>query len=166
MSTAEATPPPAVDPLADEPREPLPSWIQKITKDWAGLRLTHEAMMLDKINKQNQRVLSLADMTRTGKFDAPLPPQSSDDMGINVGNESKEYHYHYQMAGSGGPQSPSSPLSSLGKLLTAAGIGVGGLLAWQNWPEQTQPSAPPAVEQPPPIEFNDRNWNLGVEVKD
>lgn len=155
--------------MADEPREPLQSWIQKITKDWAGVRLAHEAMMLDKINKQNQRVFALADQTMTGKFEpTAAPPASGDDVGINVGNESKEYHYHYQMAGGAGEQQrpiTASPLASVGKLLAAAGIGVGGLLAYQNWPEQ-QPAAPPAVEQPAPIEFNERNWNLGIEVRD
>jgi hypothetical protein len=110
---------------------------QKFELNWARMRLGHEGMMLEKIQRQNRIVEHLAAQTRDGKFTGgPVPSvPEGEDMGVSIGNET---HNHY----AGAPKS----LGSLGKLVVAASLlagggGVGALVS------QLLPSNPPL---PPP----------------
>lgn len=78
---------------APVPPEEVPeSWKEEFGRLWLQTRLGHEAMMLDKMQKQNAEVMALAKATRTGTVGQPDAPEG-EDMGVSIGN--KEYHYHY-----------------------------------------------------------------------
>ncbi len=109
---------------------------EKFELDWARMRLAHEGMMLEKIQRQNRIVEQLAAQTRDGKFTGgPVPSVPEDEnMGVSVGNET---HNHY-----GGGETKS--LGSLGKLIVAASLLAGGAGAGVVV-NQLLPSAPPAA---------------------
>jgi len=163
MSTAEPTPAPQPDPLADEPVD-LDNGVKKALNLWALTQVAHEGMMLDKIGKQTKRVLQLADAARTGKTAASDSQPDGEDMGVSIGNEKREYHYHYapqQQDSSVKSLMPSAnTLGTVGKVLAAAGIGVGGLLAYQNYMKPD--TQPPAGN----VTINGHDYQLGIKVKD
>lgn len=126
------------------------SWLENLIRQWALIKVGHDAMMLDKIQKQNGEVLALARATRTGTLGKPDPSQGDDAMGVQVGNEHKEYHYHYATAQNAAStvQTGARALSTAGKaaVLGAAVLGGGGLGALaMNYLSQPDP---PAVVQP------------------
>lgn len=71
-----------------------------IINNFANVRLAHEAMMIDKISKQNQIVMdSVKAMQPTNEVQ-----KGDEDMGVSVGNK----QYYYQSQPENGPQQPST----------------------------------------------------------
>ena len=89
---------------------------EKFLQNWMDTRLSHEGMMLGKIQRQNHIVEQLAAQTRDGNFSGgPVPSVPEDEeMGVSIGNET---HNHYQRG---------RPLGTLGKLIVAASLLAGG----------------------------------------
>ena len=97
--------------------EPL---IDKDTvSNWANLRLGHEAMMLDKIQRQNRIV---EDTVRGQQKDLGYEStlDQDDEMGVSVGN--KITHIHQQE-----PEKKGSSLIPLAMAAAAGATGLGGL---------------------------------------
>ena len=88
----------------------LEDWKDKLFRQWAQIREAHEAMMLDKFQKQNTLVRSqVRSMLKESGVEVP-PLESSeegDDMGVRVGDDTKVIHNHYP-AGTK-PATTSSP---------------------------------------------------------
>ena len=129
MSTATAELPnlPEMPPETDEP------WREELLRQWMQARLAHEAMMLEKIQQQNKRVLQVADLalygTVTGEQTETASPALGEDMGVNIGN--KEIHYHVAQSAETNQTQPaaSSGMGNLAKaaIIGAALLGTGGL---------------------------------------
>lgn len=114
-------------------------------KHWARVRLAHEGMMLEKIQRQNRIVEVDARNAMTGKVDdvADWPSSEGNEMGVDIGDT---IHNHYSIPSS----QPKSRLPSILKVaaLATALVGSGGIGAAIPWClgmfDETSP--PPAVE--------------------
>jgi len=162
---AETTNPPT-------PTEQTPAqWNEEFKEHWMNLRLAHEGLMLEDIQKRNLKVHELADAVRNGTIGKPASaPTEGDDVGVSIGN--KQYHYHYettQAAQANTTTTEASPAmkatNTLGKiaagaaLLGAGGIGTVGIgMAIDYF---TRPS-PPVVVQPADTD-TDTNSKLRFE---
>jgi hypothetical protein len=182
MSTAEATTP-EPPPLPDD--DASMSWLEKLVRQWGLMQVAHDGMMLDKIGKQNDRVLKLADAARDGTIGKPgAAAPLGDDMGVNVGNEHKEYHYHYgvaQQANTTGSTAAavvreipkvaeqaaklggwSKAAIAAAALLGTGGLGVGaigaGLGAWALMNQSSKTEGDTTIVQP----FDPTKWKLEV----
>ena len=164
MSTPETT---AEIPEAPAPPDDLP-WKEELLQQWMQTRLAHEAMMLDKIQQQNKRVLELADAARTGTIGKESAASTEgDDMGVSIGN--KEYHYHYENAQQANSTTEASPAmkatNTLGKIAAGAALlgagGIGALGIGMAVDYLTKPS-PPVVVQPADTD-TDTNSKLRFE---
>lgn len=133
----DSTPPPPTTPE----RSKLQAGIDWVAKHWPRARLAHEVMMLDKIQRQNQIVETVARNAMRGQ--AGNTADRSDGrkggkMGVSIGD--RIIHHHY-------PQSaePSSlALKAIPYLLAAAlGAGAGATVPWLasvTKPSQVVPS--------------------------
>lgn len=127
MATAEQVTEEAATAAADEPSLP---WREKLLRNWAFIRLAHEGLMLEKIAQQQKRVFQVADLAMHGKT-TDATSADGDEMGLNIGNESRAVHYHYTTTPTttSTTTSAASPaeLGTLGKAaLIAALVGGGG----------------------------------------
>lgn len=102
MSTA------TMDPAQETVQEPIPhrSDIVKAERMVFMRHLAHEAMMLEKMQRQNRRVERFEKFAATGDTnDLEAPEGEDEEMGVAIGNE---YHYHTLQPASA-VQSPPSP---------------------------------------------------------
>jgi len=128
-------------PELDTPKT-WPEWLkEKIAPEWAMIRLGHEAMMLDKIQKQNKIVLdNVRSLNSSGGMGGGAGEEGEDDMGVNVGNTT---HNHYSTE-----TVQTSQGSTLGKLATAAALltaGGAGALGLASYLKPDYHVAPPAM---------------------
>lgn len=80
---------------AEDKDNALKRGVDWVAKHWPRVRLGHEGMMLEKIQRQSRCVETLARNTMTGKMgDVTGWPSSGEeeDMGVNIGD-----HIHYHM---------------------------------------------------------------------
>ena len=93
-----------------------------VLKNWARVRLGHEAMMLDKIDRQNRIVEQLAQNQMTGdskNIDLWPPKEDEGDMGVNIGDT---INYHTT------PTATSTFAKAIPYVISAAALlGGGGL---------------------------------------
>ena len=70
------------------------AWAEKLKKNWAGVRLGHEAVMLEKIQQEAALTRRLVRKTQDGTLGkaSDEPEDAEADMGVAIGNE---VHYHY-----------------------------------------------------------------------
>lgn len=101
----------------------------------------HEAMMLEKIMRQNKIAEDNA------KQMAGLSVSQDEDMGVSIGNET---HYHYQGGQQSQPANGASGPASTGRLLPAAVLAalVGGPVATWWMMQDTQPPPQPTLNEP------------------
>jgi hypothetical protein len=128
--------------------EPLKAGVGWVAKHWPRTRLAHEGMMLEKINRQNRIVETLARNTMTGDTAdvTGWPGNEGDDaMGVNIGD-----HIHYHQALSEQTETPAAAaaetplkLSTWLPYLVAAATAIGGYYAGQK--TETAVVQPPAV---------------------
>lgn len=85
----------------DEPISPK-TWKEKITRSWSLLRLTHEAAMIGKFERQNKIVEDQV-KTMLKNSGQGSGPEEGDEMGVSVGNEN---HYHIQVLPEKPPDQP------------------------------------------------------------
>ncbi len=67
-----------------------------VAKHWPRVRLGHEGMMLEKIQRQNRIVEITARNTMTGKVDdvADWPSSEGEKMGVEIGDHVTHNHYY------------------------------------------------------------------------
>lgn len=111
--------------------EPIPkrSDERKFIRNWAFLRMAHEALMVNRVADNAKHTQRLANFAATGDKQQLLADatEASDDMaGISIGNE---VHNHYQ----GAPQTETTQATvsqagggTLGKMLLGAALLAGG----------------------------------------
>lgn len=152
--------------------DPLRVGVGWVAKHWPRIRLGHEGMMLDKIDRQRQIVEQLAQNQMTGNYtNTELWPKADDgngeDMGVKIGDE---IHYHTTTTQPAAPQ-PATPVEStssklLPYLLAAAlagGSGLGGaLLATQLAKPATTVIEQPVVQQPNIDTDTDTQYELRI----
>ena len=126
--------------MNDSPQEstlPLETAARKavdwVAKHWARVRLGHEGVMLDKIERQNRIVEVVARNAMTGKPDDTegWPPSGDDSMGVDIGDT---IHNHYYPASTETPAKEPASAPTQSKLpsllkkavITAALLGTGG----------------------------------------
>ena len=133
--------------------EPIPQRTdeRKIARMAALLRVGHEGVMLDGVQRKAAHVLNLAKWAASGSEEG-MPAAQDDDMAVNIGNE---IHYH---------QTSENTIGTAAKrtapLLLAAAAGVVGVLAYNYF--TSEPQSPPVVVQP----ADPQAWQIGLEVKD
>ncbi len=162
--------------LPTDPTQQTPAQFnEEFKENWMNVRLAHEGLMLEEIQKRNLKVHELADAVRTGtvgKASQPSAPAAEgEDVGVSIGNK----HYHYYQTSQAAqantttteaaPMAAAQPTSTLAKvaagaaLLGAGGIGTLGLGMALDY--LTNPS-PPVVTQPAP----DTDTNAGLRFKE
>lgn len=125
-----------------------------VAKHWVRVRLAHEGMMLEKIQRQNRIVEVNARNTMTGKVDdvTDWPSREGKEMGVDIGDHITHHHYP---APPPLPSPAQQPKSQFPKLLakvaiTAAlvgsGAGAGAAMPWLLG--MFDKPAPPAVVAP------------------
>lgn len=123
--------------------------IAKVPRQWAGLKLAHEALMLDDAQAvlAEDRRATRAHRDQMALSNAPPPaPASEGEMGIHVGDQI--VHQAPVAAGGGLPRWAATALTVAG-LLGGGGLGVGvaSLLRPPALPAPQQPQQQP--QQPP-----------------
>lgn len=139
---------------------PAPTWREKVKRNWINMRLGHEAMMMDKLQKQGALVERLVRKAQDGSLGTSTDePEEADSMGVMVGNE---IHNHY------GPEpTEASPSVSPGAdtdvglaevpawkkaaALAAIVAGMGGTAGLASYLTSRGQDTPPAVTQPPDV---------------
>lgn len=115
------------------------------------LRIGHEGVMMDKINRQNRIVEdSVKGLQKEAGYETSQDPSNEDgeeDMGVSIGNETRtEHHYHYEQ-----PKTEEKPVAEENKtskwLMPAAILGAGALTGAGIYASK-EPSNPPAVVVP------------------
>lgn len=112
--------------------EPIPKRTdeRKFVRNWAFLRLAHEALMVNRVAQSAKQAQRLANFAATGDKQQLLAEDATgahDDMaGISIGNE---VHNHYQ----GAPQTETTQSAvshttggTVGKMLLGAALLAGG----------------------------------------
>lgn len=137
--------------------EPIPkrSDERKLARVAALLRIGHEGLVLDKIQRQAAHVMKLAQWTASGSEDG-MQSDAEDDMGCNIGNEN---HYHIEMK-----QAASCGMGWLKKLLPIALCAVTGFGGAWAYLKYFAPVAEAIIQQPAdPIDIPD--WRIGLQVE-
>jgi len=142
--------------MSDAPSSTIPGptvqaaeW-DKFTKNWANIRLGHEALMLDKIQRQNRIVEVVARNTMTGEMEDTEGLPGNDDMGVAIGNE---IHNHWQSSApadvaTSGPSLASKIAPYLATaLLAAGGTGLGAYVL--GTPAPSTPDTDTIIEYTP-----------------
>jgi hypothetical protein len=113
--------------------EPIPqrSDERKFIRNWAYLRMAHEALMLKRVQGNAKKADALAKFAATGNASDLVPAESEDeDEEMNIGNET---HYHYQGAPPAepapAPATPSATTTTKKPPATSSGLGTLGNLA-------------------------------------
>jgi hypothetical protein len=144
---------------------PVP-WPEKFKRMWMETRLAHEAMTLEKLQRQSGLVDRLVRKTQDGTLGKPTgEPQEFAEaatMGVMIGNE---IHHHYE------PGAPSktatgpaadTPLwkkaAALAAIMAATGGGGAALSTYLMQPDEEPPAIGQPVEFPVPPGY-------GVEVE-
>ena len=116
---------------------------KKDARNAALLQMGHRAYMLEKTMKQDKIVQDTVKglQEQAGyktSADPDSPSEEDDDMGVNIGNETKtEHHYHYQQ-----PEQPVNQTSKPSNLIPAS-ILAAGLLTGAGLYFNKQPATPP-----------------------
>lgn len=143
--------------------EPIPdrSDINKAKREVYLINLAHDAIMLDRANRQlhyGERLQKFAATGNVTDLDAP----GDDDMGVNIGNE---YHIHQPMEAT--PQPTPTPIAAVATavksriwpiVLAAIGGGAIPTAGMLYWMLNNKPTPQPAVRLP--------DYQLRLEVKD
>lgn len=85
----------------------LSAELEEVLKNWALIRLGHEGVMLDRVQKNGQNVQKLADLALTGQVGDTT---ADDPMGVSIGNKFEFHNYSGEKPAD--PQetpTPSSP---------------------------------------------------------
>lgn len=138
------------------PSDALRMGVDWVAKHWARVRLGHEGMMLEKIQRQNRIVEVNARNTMTGKSDdvTDWPKSEGDEMGVDIGDE---IHNHYYPPSPATETSAKKPATTLAKAALAAallaggggaGLGVPWLMGMFDKPAIERPAEPPQAETP------------------
>lgn len=107
-------------------------WREKFKRHWLSLRgLGWEAMMLDKVQRQNKIVRETVQRQMNGTLGKPIEGQAveEDDMAIRIGDE---VHNHYSTPApaptpAAAPATPATAgMSALGKAALGAALALGG----------------------------------------
>lgn len=137
-------------------RSAIGSGIDWVAKHWPRVRLAHEGVMVDRIQRVQRIGEVVARNAMTGKTadtDGWPDYQGTDKMGVEIGDRINNHYYPPQPAA-------KKPMGALAKAAIATaliGSGAGGVAAvpWLiGLFEQAQ--QPPAVEQP--------NYEAGLEI--
>jgi len=147
--------------------DPLEAGVGWVAKHWPRIRLGHEGLMLDKIDRQHRIVETLARNTMTGdmKDVAGWPGNEGDDaMGVNIGD-----HIHYHQAvepvakqQAVAPAATTTPLWQ--KLLTSAAMLASGAGAGAGVPWLLGAFDRPAVVQPAATAIDtDTQYELSIQ---
>jgi hypothetical protein len=162
--------------LPTPPQQTPAEFSQEFKENWMNVRLAHEGLMIEDIQKRNLKVHELADAVRHGTVGKPAPassPAGAEDVGVKIGN--KEFHYHIQTTQAAQANtSTSAPEASpqvagttnkLGKLAAAAAlIGAGGIgVAGVNMAIDYLNKPAPVVTQPAVDTDTDTNSKLRFE---
>lgn len=138
-------------------------WQEKFKREWMQLKMGFEAMMLDKIMRQNQIARDIAQRTADGTLGQPQPPSDSveDDMGIRIGDEQ---HTHYHTTAPAAQTSSLSKMALGASLLSTGGLAgvLGGMLMNEPAPPVVQPSPPAVVQEQEPAIDTDTKYGLEV----
>lgn len=136
----------------------------ELLENWANVRLAHEGVMVDKVQRASRIVEWLAKHAADGKYDASDFP--ADDMGVSIGN--KIYVTQPgtdQTSTQPAVQQPESSKPSIvshlvgpaiGAVTLAAGLGLGSWLL-RDKPEPTTQPMPVASDA-------DRDWKASAYV--
>ena len=175
LETPQAPPEtPEPQPFPDDDEKKL-SWLEKQLKLW-GLttQIGHDGFMLAKIAQQHQEVMKLAKAGRTGKIGKP-DVGKDDEVEINIGNESKEYHQHYHYENKPVTEKPSAPAVAVEAVkavvsksphwlktagLAAALVGLPALGASVPWMLGAYKASQTIVNQAPA--FDPTQWQLEI----
>lgn len=137
--------------MATEVVEPIPERTdeKKFIRNWAYLRLAHEALMLKRVKENAKKVERLENFAASGdKADLKATATSDDSDEMNIGNE---IHNHYQGTDTTTATTTSTPTKAIGTLgsmaLGAALMTGGGGVGYTIYDMVTN-NEPPAVTAP------------------
>lgn len=138
---------------------------KKDARNAALLRMGHEGVMMEKMMRQNKIVENTVKGLQeqagypTSAAD-PNSPSEEDDMGVNIGNETKtENHYHYQQPAQPQPEHQTSKQSNL---VPAAILAAGALTGAGLYFSKPDP-APPSQVIVEPSKPNDYDIGVGFD---
>ena len=115
------------------------AWGERLKKNWMNTRLAHEAVVLEKLQKDGSVVRRLVRKNQDGTLGkATSEPEDADDMGVAVGNETTHNHYYAKPNGVSVLAKAAITAALLGSGV-AAGAAIPWLLGMLN---------PPAAETP------------------
>lgn len=108
----------------------------EILDQWAQIRLGHEGMMLDKIQRQNRIVeTTVKSMQReAGYTESGSEPEAADEMGVSIGNRITHEHHYQQTNSGGGMKAALIGLAASALLGPAAGVATHFLLSDRSTP--------------------------------
>lgn len=117
---------------------------KEFMENWAGTRLAHEGIMLDKIQRQNRIVQdSVQHLQREAGYEvSDLEASEEDDgMGVSIGNKINHTHYHQEKSDSGGLKSAMIGLAAAAVLGPLAGVVTNWALNDKDEPQESRVGA-------------------------